>query len=210
MLATDYDGTLAHHGEVSDVTARALERLRATGRRTVLVTGRIVSDLARVFGRLELFDLIVAENGAVLFDPARNVERLLADPPPEALMRLLGARGVPFVLGQVMLATWEPHQHAVLEAIRELGLGHSVIFNKGAVMVLPEGVTKASGLAVALEELGLTAHEAVGVGDAENDHALVSIAECGVAVANSLPSLKEQADLVTAGPWSEGDRKSVV
>ena len=204
VLATDYDGTLAHHGEVSEETARALERLRATGRRTLLVTGRIVADLARVFGRLDLFDLVVAENGAVLFDPQRNVERPLAAPPPESFTRLLGRRGVPFDLGKVILATWEPHQHVVLEAIRELGLGHTVIFNKGSVMVLPEGVNKASGLAAALVELGLTAHEAVGVGDAENDHALVTVAECGVAVANAVPALKEEADLVTARAWGGG------
>lgn len=204
VLATDYDGTLAHHGEVSEETARGLERLRATGRRTLLVTGRRMADLARVFGRLDLFDLVVAENGAVLFDPGRNVERPLGDPPPAALTRLLGQRGVPFDLGKVILATWEPHQHAILEAIRELGLGHAVIFNKGAVMVLPEGVNKASGLAAALSELGLTAHEVVGVGDAENDHALVTVSECGVAVANAVPALKAQADVVTARAWGEG------
>jgi len=204
VLASDYDGTLAHHGEVSDETVRALERLRATGRRTVLVTGRIVTDLARVFPRLDLFDLVVAENGGTLFDPRRNVERPLAAPPPASFTRLLHQRGVPFDLGKVILATWEPHQHAVLEAIRELGLGHSVIFNKGGVMILPEGVNKASGLAVALSELGLTAHEVVGVGDAENDHALVTAAECGVAVANAVPALKDQADLVTARAWGDG------
>jgi len=204
VLATDYDGTLAHHGAVSGETARALERLRASGRRTLLVTGRIVADLARVFDRLDLFDLVVAENGAVLYDPRRNVERPLAAAPPETFTRLLRQRGVPFDLGKVILATWEPHQHAVLEAIRELGLGHTVIFNKGAVMVLPEGVNKASGLAAALSELELTAHEAVGVGDAENDHALVTTAECGVAVANAVPALKDAADLVTARAWGDG------
>jgi hydroxymethylpyrimidine pyrophosphatase-like HAD family hydrolase len=207
VLATDYDGTLAHHGAVAGETARAIERLRATGRRTVLVTGRIVVDLARVFDRLDLFDLVVAENGAVLFDPARNVERALAEPPPESLKRLLRAREVPFDLGRAILATWEPHEHSVLDAIRELGLGHAVVFNKGAVMVLPQGVNKASGLAAALAELGLTAHEAVGVGDGENDHALVSAAELGVAVGNGVPALKDQADLVTAGSWGDGVRE---
>jgi hypothetical protein len=44
------------------------------------------------------------------------------------------------------VATWEPHQATVLEAIRELGLEHHIIFNKGAVMVLPPGINKAAGL----------------------------------------------------------------
>jgi energy-coupling factor transporter ATP-binding protein EcfA2 len=63
-------------------------------------------------------------------------------------------------------------------------------------MVLPTGVNKATGLAAALVELGLSAHNAVGIGDAENDHALLMACECGVAVANALPALKDKADLV--------------
>src|SRR6185295_11098159 len=43
---------------------------------------------------------------------------------------------------------------------------------------------------------GLTRHETVGVGDAENDHALLAMSECGVAVDNALPTLKARADLV--------------
>ena len=61
----------------------------------------------------------------------------------------------------------------MLEAIRDLGLELQIIFNKGAVMVLPAGVNKASGLAVALARLGLSPHNVVGVGDAENDHAFL-------------------------------------
>jgi hypothetical protein len=92
----------------------------------------------------------------------------------------------------------------VLETIRDLGLELQVIFNKGAVMVLPAGVSKASGLAAALAELGLSAHNVVGVGDAENDHAFLSACECAVAVANALPTIKERADVVTAGEAGAG------
>jgi hypothetical protein len=71
-------------------------------------------------------------------------------------------------------------------------------------MVLPSGVNKATGLKAALDELRLSPHNAVGVGDAENDHALFSLCECSVAVANALPSVKEQADWVTRGDHGEG------
>jgi haloacid dehalogenase-like hydrolase/uncharacterized protein DUF87 len=37
----------------------------------------------------------------------------------------------------------------------------------------------------------------VGVGDAENDHALIRLCECGVAVANALPLVRERSDWVT-------------
>src|SRR6185312_12950372 len=42
------------------------------------------------------------------------------------------------------------------------------------------------------------------VGDAENDHALLALCECGVAVANALPTLKEAADFVTTGARGAG------
>ena len=92
----------------------------------------------------------------------------------------------------MIVATWEPHEKTVLETIRDCGLELQVIFNKGAVMVLPAGVNKATGLRAALAELNLSPHNAVGVGDAENDHAFLSICECSVAVANALPAVKDE------------------
>jgi hypothetical protein len=79
-----------------------------------------------------------------------------------------------------------------------------VIFNKGAVMVLPAGVTKASGLAAALRDLGLSPHNVVGVGDAENDHSFLSLCECSVAVANALPMVKDKVDFVTRADHGAG------
>ena len=205
VLATDYDGTIAHHGLVDAATREALERVRASGRKLILVTGRELADLQRVFPQLELFDAIVAENGAVIFQPAKRSMRLVAEKPPEAFAARLRELGVaPLSVGEVIVATWQPHEAVVLETIRELGLELQVIFNKGAVMVLPSGVNKAVGLRGALEELGLSPHNAVGVGDAENDHAFLGVCECAVAVANALDSLKERADLVTSADHGAG------
>jgi 3-deoxy-D-manno-octulosonate 8-phosphate phosphatase KdsC-like HAD superfamily phosphatase len=111
---------------------------------------------------------------------------------------------VPYSAGSSIVATVEPHQHAVLAAIRDLGLEWHVIFNKGSVMALPTGVTKATGLAPALDELGVTAGQTVGVGDAENDHAFLRLCGVSVAVANALPAVKAAADLVTAGARGAG------
>jgi len=60
------------------------------------------------------------------------------------------------------------------------------------------------GLRAALRELRLSAHNAVAIGDAENDHALLGACEVGVAVSNALPMLAERADFVTAGARSAG------
>ena len=199
-LATDYDGTLATHGTVYEPTLAALERLRASGRKLLMVTGRELDDLQTVFDRFDLFDMVVAENGALLYAPATKQEKVLAEPPPPKFGEVLAARGVERIsFGRVIVATWEPHEKTVLEVIHDLGLELQVIFNKGAVMILPSGVNKATGLRAALDEMGLSVHNTVGIGDAENDHAFLSACECGVAVANALPSLKERSDFVTKG-----------
>jgi hydroxymethylpyrimidine pyrophosphatase-like HAD family hydrolase len=196
VLCTDYDGTLAHDGRVDETTLTALEELRISGRKLVLVTGRELPDLEKVFPRLDLFDLVVAENGALIYNPATRREQPLVDPPSEQFVAELKRRGVePVSVGRCIVATWEPHEKVVLETIRDLGLELQVIFNKGAVMVLPGGMNKATGLTAALKELDISLHNAVAVGDAENDHALLSICECSAAVANALPALKEAADL---------------
>jgi HAD superfamily hydrolase (TIGR01484 family) len=205
VLAADYDGTLAHHGRIDDATWTALQRLRESGRKVVMVTGRQLDDLLALLPEPELFARIVAENGAVLHVPATKETRALAEPPLAAFADELRRRGVENVAtGHVIVASWEPHQDAILNAIRDLGLELQVIFNKGAVMVLPTGVNKATGLAVALSELGLSPHNTVGVGDAENDHALVVACECGAAVANALPALKDHADMVLVGDHGTG------
>jgi hydroxymethylpyrimidine pyrophosphatase-like HAD family hydrolase len=204
-LACDYDGTLATHGRIDAATTAALGRLRASGRKLLMVTGRQVEDLIAVCPEIDLFDLVVAENGAVVYVPETRSSRALADPPPPAFLSALRARGVdPLSVGQVIVATWRPHETATLEVIRNLGLELQVIFNKGAVMILPSGVNKATGLAAALSELGLSTHNVVAVGDAENDHAFLSACECAVAVANALPTLKERADVVTTGDHGAG------
>lgn len=204
-LAADYDGTLAVEGRVDDRTLRSLVRLRAAGHRLVLVTGRRLPHVLSAFPAVEVCDRVVAENGALLYRPDRGEERQLAPAPPAELVEELERRGVkPLGRGRVILATEEPHGPEVAATIDDLGLGHQVILNKGAVMVLPPGVDKASGLVAALDELGLAPGDAVGVGDAENDWAFLDTCGRSVAVANALPALKEWADLVTRGEAGEG------
>ncbi|HEX3698329.1 MAG TPA: HAD-IIB family hydrolase [Polyangia bacterium] len=208
VLASDYDGTLASDGRVEPAMLAALERVRASGRKVLLVTGRQVDDLLTVFPQVTLFDRVVAENGAVIYNPTTRERRALAEPPRADFVALLRKRGVePLAVGQVIVATWQPHEATTLDVIRTLGLELQVIFNKGAVMVLPSGINKAFGLQAALAELGLHAHDCVGVGDAENDHAFLAVCECAVAVANALPMLKDRADLVTTGARGDGVRE---
>lgn len=198
VLACDYDGTLATHGVIDPATVKALERCLDSGRKLVMVTGRELPELLEICPAIGLFEWVVAENGALLYRPATREERPLGSPPPAEFIDTLRRRGVKRLSsGRVIVSTWEPHEETVLATIRDLGLELQVIFNKGAVMVLPSGINKASGLAAALVEMKLSPHNVVAVGDAENDHALLASCEAGVAVANATEPLKQRADLVT-------------
>lgn len=204
-LATDYDGTLAADDRVPEPAVLALKRLRVSGRRVVLVTGRRLDDLLVFCSCIQLFALVVAENGAVVYNPHSREETRLANPPSKLLIQSLQARGVePLEIGQVLVATHAAHRAAVQDVLWELGLEAQVIGNRNAVMVLPAGVNKATGLEYALHELGLSRHEVVGIGDAENDHSFLERCECAVAVANAAPSIKQIAALVTAAENSSG------
>jgi HAD superfamily hydrolase (TIGR01484 family) len=209
-LALDYDGTLASVGRVRKSTFKALETVAQSGRKLVLVSGRQLEDLLEVFPQHDLFEWIVVENGALLYCPRTRETRLLAEPVPEGFPEALRQRGVSDVaVGRSVVATWRPHECTVLEVLRDLGLDRQIIFNKNAVMVLPTGVNKASGLAAALGEMKISHHNVAAIGDAENDLPMLGWCECGVAVSNALESVKAKADFVTNGDHGAGVEESI-
>jgi HAD superfamily hydrolase (TIGR01484 family) len=204
-LASDYDGTLAHDGVVDRNTTEALEQLVRSGRKLILVTGRQLSDLESAFSRVDFCERVIAENGAVSYNPATREKRILAARPPQYFLDDLRNRGVSNLsVGDVIVATWHPFEQQALDAIRDSGLELHIVFNKQAVMILPSGTNKMTGLCSALEELRLSSHNVIAIGDAENDHAFLEYCECSVAVANAIPSLKERADVVTEGDHGAG------
>ena len=161
--------------------------------------------LEEIFPHLDLFDSVVAENGALLFIPATRETRVLAPRPPAAFIADLKERHVTDIsVGEAIVATWRPYAAAVVESIRSLGLDLQVIFNKDAVMVLPSGVNKMTGLNHALADLKLSGLDIVGVGDAENDQDFLNGCKLSVAVSNAIPALKESVDLVTNADHGAG------
>jgi len=201
-VALDYDGTLAD-GQVKPDALAALAEARAALIRIILVTGRIMSELLAVFpDALDHVDAIVGENGAVLATRARV--RLLAVPVARAVSAGLDTRGVAHRTGQVLVACAAADEPAASEVIRELGLDCRLVRNRGELMILPAGVTKGSGLRQALDDMGLSRHNAAAVGDAENDHSLLDACEVGVAVANAVDSIRAHADMVLSRPDGQG------
>lgn len=174
-VALDLDGTLTSGGWPSGVMLDAIDTARRDGVRVRLVTGRILADLQVEFpGLADRFDLVVAENGAVLRTP--DWARPLADPVPSAVLQRLHEAGVRVRQGQVLLACDAAADHIALDVVESLGLDVALVRNRGALMFIPAGVTKGTGLREAVAELGISPHNAVAVGDAENDHAMLAAA----------------------------------
>jgi len=205
VLATDYDGTLATDGCVFPETVQSLDKLRASGRKLIMVTGRELPEIQSIFPEFRLFDVVVAENGGLIYWPADNREEPLADPPPAEFLAEMRRQHVePSSTGRVIFATRHPFETVILQTIQRLGIGYQIIFNKGSVMVLPSNVNKATGLQAVLRRMQIAGDNVVGVGDAENDHAFLETCAVAVAVQNALPALKSRCDLVTEGDHGRG------
>ena len=203
VVAVDLDGTLTADGRLAPQTLDALYNARRNGLNVVLVTGRIGTELQAAFPHIaDHFDALVLENGAVMVVKGHTCR--LAEPVDSSLDEALGERWVPFRRGEVMVATDGEHAATVVEVIGELELDCQVIRNRSALMVLPAGVTKGSGLRAVLAEMNLSPHNTVALGDAENDLSLFSVAEIGAAVANAISSVRRRADLVLDQPDGAG------
>ncbi|MFI2643303.1 HAD family hydrolase [Streptomyces sp. NPDC018610] len=74
----------------------------------------------------------------------------------------------------------------------------------GTVELQPCGITKATGLALAAEHLGLGRESALAFGDMPNDIPMFRWAARGVAMANAHPELKAVADEVTTSNEDDG------
>lgn len=197
-VAIDYDGTLVEGGPPDAKTLDALAAVRDSNRKLVLVTGRILGELREVFPAVDVwFDAVVAENGGVLAIPDGPVYTLASAVSP-TLDRALDFAAIPSRRGQVLLEIDAEYGGAAMSLIGGLELDCQILRNRGAAMILPIGVSKATGLARALDKLGLSPHNCVGIGDAENDHALLDACEIGVAAPGALLSLRAHADVVLA------------
>jgi hydroxymethylpyrimidine pyrophosphatase-like HAD family hydrolase len=199
VLALDYDGTVAVDGVLDPSVRQAIAELRQQRIAVVLVTGRRLADLRRVAGDLTCFDVVVGENGAVLEFPVTGRRLVMAHPPSPTFIEALRQRGVPFTMGEVVVEMDAAWAVTALEAVRDLELPLTLAFNRGRLMVLPQAVAKSTGLRHALFALRLSVHNAVGIGDAENDHDLLDACEVGVAVEWGSPALRTAADEIIPG-----------
>lgn len=198
VLALDYDGTIARDGVLDSEVRSAIAEVRRHGIAVVIVTGRIIAELEQVAGDLHFVDAVVGENGAVMWF-ANGHTRQLAYSTSIQFLQELGRRGLEFKAGKCVVELDAAVAHQVLSVIRELELPLVLLFNRGRLMVLPQAVSKGAGLREALATLRLSVHNAIGIGDAENDHDLLATCELGVAVSWGSQLLQEAADEVLQG-----------
>jgi hydroxymethylpyrimidine pyrophosphatase-like HAD family hydrolase len=198
VLALDYDGTIARDGVLSADVRSAIAEARGRSIVVIIVTGRILSDLGRVAGDLNFVDAVVAENGAVLaFREGQT--RIMGQPPPQSFFDELRRRGVAFTSGQCIVEADASVAATILAAIRDLQLPLVILFNRGRLMVLPQAISKGTGLRNALRILRLSSHNAIAIGDAENDHDLLTLCELAAAVSWGSATLQAEADEVVNG-----------
>lgn len=198
VLALDYDGTIARDGKLDSDVRAAIGEVRSRGIAVVLVTGRVLSDLRSVAGDLDFVDAVVAENGAVLAFTNGN-SRLVGKPAPPIFVEELRRCGIAFSAGQCVVETDAAAAPQILEVIRNLELPLVLLFNRDRLMVLPQAISKGIGLREVLTMLRLSTHNAIAIGDAENDHDLLAVCEFGVAVGWGSKALQANADEVLLG-----------
>lgn len=203
-IASDYDSTLAHDGLVTPNTLELLQSMRIAGFKLILVTGRTLKDLQSVFPELSVFDAVIIENGAVIFDPLKSQEEPLCPAPPPEFLASLSQRMVPFSSGRRVLATRRPYDESVQQLIDTMGVNLAVTLNRESVMVLPRGIDKASGLRAVLERMKIKLSETIGIGDAENDIAFLQICGFSCAVANAIDAVKREVDYIARGYEGSG------
>jgi hydroxymethylpyrimidine pyrophosphatase-like HAD family hydrolase len=200
VVAVDYDGTVAEHGVFDPQVREALHEVRDRGLAVVLVTGRRLSDLREVVGDLRFADAVVAENGAVYTIPGTGRSSVLALRPPAAFVDRLREQGLDVAVGECVIEADASAAGAILRVVREMELPLALLFNRSRLMVLPQSVSKGTGLRHALRALRLSLHNTVAIGDAENDHELLAVSEVGVAVGWGSTALRAVADEVVEGP----------
>lgn len=196
VLASDLDGTLMHGGSITPRTWSVLRQIKLAGLVLILATGRQLDYFLDQGPFNEVFESIVAEDGAVVYFPRRDAISLPFGRIPTSVIHRLEQLKIPLERGMSIVATRVPHDLAVLRVLREFSTGVTIEYNRGAVMLLPPGATKATGLAYALRELGFSPRNLVACGDAENDRSMFEMAELAVAVPNALPQIRALADTV--------------
>ena len=203
VIACDFDGTSATNGQLAPELYAILAEARRQGILTLLATGRVLEEAQRL-GENAPFDVIIAENGAIVYLSIPRCTIQLGSPPPNGFLDELRATGLPFHAGAVIVGTQEQHASHLRHLIYRFGIDAHLVFNRNDVMLLPNGINKATGIRCALDIMGRSERNMIAFGDAENDIPMLMTAALGVAARDSIPSVLALADDRVPEPGGAG------
>ncbi|AFY53300.1 putative HAD superfamily hydrolase [Rivularia sp. PCC 7116] len=204
MLATDYDGTIATKGRITNNVENALLEAKQAGFLISIVTGRGFHDLLRICPQIKIFDLIIVENGAVLYLPFQDKIEPLANKPPIEFIAQLMRHDIPFHQNIIMATVRLKFVERVNALIDEFKFPLHVICHKDYGLILPTGTNKAKGLEKSLFHLNIQSNQVIAVGDASNDLDFLDYCGFKVAVANAEDAVKAKADWIATKEEGEG------
>ena len=75
---------------------------------------------------------------------------------------------------------------------------------EGTFELYPTAISKAKGIKVVLDRMGIDADDAYGFGDGTNDIEMIRYCGCGVAMGNAEDEVKAAADIVCPPVWEDG------
>ena len=220
-----------HHIVIS--TGRAVSGSHEVANRLGLVEGYVVSSNGSVITRLsqdldEGWEIFHIES----FDPEPALRRMAevlptalymvedtelvrwasGDFPEGELASITNLRTVSFeeltqkTATRIVMRELEGTDEEFAEAVEKIGL-HGVTYAVGWsnwLDIAPEGVSKASGLKIVAEQLGVDREHTVGAGDGSNDMEMLEWVGHAIAMGQAGNALKEVADVVTASIVDDG------
>ncbi|MFQ6011946.1 MAG: HAD family hydrolase [Nitrososphaerales archaeon] len=197
-IVCDYDRTLTD--EMLSPTAEAFEAIgkaTALGLRFIIVTGRQLDFLLSLEEVRENATALVAENGAIAYELSTSRKSSPFASEATLIKKAFQGSGLRFQQFEVMTSLSRRYENEVKTLISKNRLEADLHFNVDSIMVLPTGISKASGLALALDLIGASNKGIICFGDGENDIPLFKEADISVAVANAVSDVKAKADIVT-------------
>jgi len=173
------------------------------GLTVILVSGRTHAALAPFVEALGEIDGVVGENGAVVEAPrGRRPVRFGAGTAAAVRRRLRAAPDLAVEFGRVVASVRRAERARLARLVD--GLPVILIDNVDRVMVLPVGISKATGVRIALARMGLGGGRFAAIGDGENDVPMLREAEVSGAVANATAAARAAAHYLCRAPSARG------
>ena len=210
LVISDFDRTFTDESlSVAPGLREAIGLIEARGINFSIVSGRSYDFLLEFCGALDgLLDSFVAENGCIGYFKGRRY--VLGDTSRRGeLLERLEKLGVPTGQGEVIAAVDARDRQRLDKALSGLEDDFQVIRNVDSLMILPAGISKASGAAWLALMYGVSKGETAAIGDAQNDVAFKDSCVLLGAVSNAIPEMKETADYVCRQSYGKGVKEFI-